>query len=84
MANQLAKSMHDIAKQNRLIQCGPTNADHIRSMSDEELAKFLIHDSENHVYLCCDCCTCGKPGMCTEDTVCTLGVLDWLRQPAEE
>ena len=53
----------------------PTNADHIRSMSDEELAKFIHEpfcDNRTHeectISYCGDCYQCG---------------LDWLRQPAE-
>ena len=61
-------------------QCGwmrynkPTNADRIRSMSDEELAKFIEDlpiDKACHRGLCFDGETCEK---------CKL---NWLRQPAE-
>lgn len=49
-----------------------TNADRIRSMSDEELLDFMIK-------------TIGNAALCkmlrTEPKFCTL---DWLRQPAEE
>ena len=62
----------------------PTNGDRIRAMSDKGLAEWLTRESENHANIICDRCICGKPGMCTEDTICALGVLDWLRQPAGE
>lgn len=70
MPNQLAKSMHEIAKQNRLAQRGPTNADLIRAMDDEELARALKGAEIQALLL---------------GTTSTEGVwLDWLRQPAEE
>jgi hypothetical protein len=69
MPNQLAKSLHEIAKQNRRPP-GPTNADLIRAMSDEELAVLL--DS----FRCGNCMRRGNN--------CFPGSLeDWLRQPAE-
>ena len=53
----------------------PTNADRIRSMTDEELAKFIHEpfcDNRTHeectISYCVDCDQCS---------------LDWLRQPAE-
>ena len=53
-----------------------TNADRIRSMSDEELAeriwpKFGCPEGKNHV-------TCGYVGECKD---CWIG---WLQQPEEE
>ena len=53
-----------------------TNADRIRSMSDEELAghiwnKFGCPEERNYI-------TCGFMGSCKE---CWL---DWIRKPAEE
>lgn len=55
-----------------------TNADHIRAMSDEELAEFLCDfrscDSSEHPCEGCKAephCHTGRPGM-----------IDWLRQPA--
>lgn len=60
-----------------------TNADRIRSMSDEELAKWMLGWVE-----------CNNGGyMCTAkryknskrcDGHCIKNHLDWLRQPAEE
>ena len=53
-----------------------TNADRIRAMSDEELAKFLHEpfcDKRTH-----EECTISYCGVCDQC------VLDWLQQPAEE
>ena len=41
MVNQLAKTMHEIARQNRKTKLSYTKADRIRAMNDEELARFL-------------------------------------------
>lgn len=56
-----------------------TNADHIRSMSDEELAAeiVLLHTT---------CEVCAKNEMCGEMlgiAACVEGVKDWLKQPYE-
>lgn len=58
----------------------PTNADRIRAMSDEELAKFLceFRSCDSDGYPCSGCkaesyCLAGHNGM-----------EDWLQQPAEE
>ena len=57
-----------------------TNADRIRAMSDEELAKFLCNfrscDSSEH--------PCNG---CQAELYCMIGhngMIDWLQQPAEE
>lgn len=53
-----------------------TNADKIRAMSDEELAKFLQEpfcDKRTH-----DECTISYCGVCDQC------VLDWLQQPVKE
>ena len=57
-----------------------TNADHIRNMSDEELAAeiVLLHTT---------CEVCAKNEMCGEMlgiAMCVEGVKDWLKQPYEE
>lgn len=55
-----------------------TNADRIRSMSDEELAKFL------HNFNDCDCCLIE---VCNEGTCgigCTEGILKWMKSEAKE
>ena len=66
----------------------PTNADRIRSMSDEELAKFIddiaqsVADGE---YCTLFLNVKNFPYSC-EDTkkACVAHVIDWLQQPAEE
>ena len=57
----------------------PTNADRIRAMSDEELAKFLSNDLKEP----CDCCQLAVfEGACTE-TLCEDAMMKWLQQPVE-
>lgn len=57
-----------------------SNADRIRSMSDEELSKFLCCfrscDFENHPCNGCKAEPFCRPGH--------NGMIDWLQQPAEE
>ena len=54
-----------------------TNADRIRAMSDEELAKFIPNWSYT------DACKCGEHYVdCNNE--CEKCVADWLQQPAEE
>ena len=66
-----------------------TNADKIRAMSDEELAVFI----EKIVPMNCDCCAYMRPCRLEydEETVnyaekysCRDGIMQWLKQPAEE
>ena len=56
-----------------------TNADHIRAMSDEELAAWIAGMST-----ICECCAelneCASPRGFNR---CSHGVKDWLQQPAE-
>lgn len=54
-----------------------TNADRIRAMSDEELAKWLCS------ILTAECCdrSCPARYMCDFDD---NGLIKWLKQPAEE
>lgn len=54
----------------------PTNADHIRAMSDEELCKFLGECKF------CDICDEGCDA-CTYGGDCDKRLLEWLKQPAE-
>lgn len=60
-----------------------TNADRIRSMSDEELAAFL---ERVHVDPCSACCDnlywCRRNN--APEPVCKNHFLEWLQQPAEE
>lgn len=53
-----------------------TNADRIRSMSDEELAKFLVYFDGRR------CEHCAYENRCNNK--CIGGVREWLKQPAEE
>lgn len=66
-----------------------TNADRIRNMSDEEMAKWLIQMSEgdNRIKFCKSRPECNAD--LDEDREipqerCAECMLDWLRQPAEE
>ena len=55
-----------------------TNADRIRAMSDEELAKWLSNKTE------CQYCSV-RSEWCTEsEASCRTNWLDWLRQEATE
>lgn len=54
-----------------------TNADHIRAMSDEELAKFIPNWSYT------DACKCGEHYVdCNNE--CEKCVVEWLQQPYKE
>lgn len=55
-----------------------TNADKIRNMTDEELAKFLSE--------CADCATCQlvNPKNCGTEETCAKAFLEWLKQPVED
>ena len=65
----------------------PTNADRIRSMSDEELAKIIVSESVvEKIPFCQNKQECGDmldTDVITEE-MCTLCALDWLRQPVKE
>lgn len=58
-----------------------SNADHIRAMSDEELAKSRVIDYEEYpgAYLAIDC---EKVFYSEEEAI--AAELEWLQQPAEE
>lgn len=58
-----------------------TNADRIRNMSGEELAKYIYDVSEH----CADCVVCGDDcDSCdgTED-ICVPKIVEWLKSEAE-
>lgn len=62
-----------------------TNADKIRSMTDEKLAKYILDEN----MFCCNNCPSGQlnsdyvfGGPCDEK--CLEHCLDWLKQEAEE
>ena len=54
--------------------CGKTNADHIRSMSDEEMAETFIKG---------DCIGCPILYECDPYGDCKPQILNWLKQPFE-
>lgn len=59
-----------------------TNADRIRNMSDEELAKYIYDVSEH----CADCVVCGDDcDSCngTED-ICVPKIIEWLKSESED
>lgn len=53
-----------------------TNAEHIRSMSDEDLAEFLSENTN------CDCCNiqCADKNNCPSMSSCYCRWLEWLRK----
>lgn len=73
----------DCAKFNRKVESIPvTNADNIRTMSDEELARFLYRaDDGNLTVDVCDEKYC-DPHHCQHD--CTSAILRWLQQPVKK
>ena len=62
-----------------IVEAHKTNADHIRSMNDEELAAWIAS-----MTTVCECCAeineCESPKCFNK---CLHGVEDWLQQPAE-
>ena len=56
-----------------------TNADRIRAMSDEELAKFL--EDGFHCHRCSEW-EMGEKGIC--DLKCEKHCLEWLKEPVED
>jgi len=72
----LKKAQENPAKDTNVL----TNADRIRAMSDEELAKWLNECG-------CVCETCSDSANCVDPynrQKCINGVLNWGKQPAEE
>lgn len=57
---------------------GKSNADKIRSMTDEELAEFF----QNTTF--CDSCFIFKNGCGTEEYSCEQRWLDWLKQEEKD
>ena len=54
-----------------------TNADRIRDMSDEQLAKFIGHNS------LCDQIQNDNDAWCKKQRVCEGCLVEWLKQPAK-
>ena len=76
---------HNAGTMARIIECSSykpgrilTNADRIRAMSDEELAKYLSNP--------CDCAVDPERDGFREcgNDLCVKYLLEWLQQPAEE
>ena len=57
-----------------------TNADHIRAMTDEELAKALAEECEEREY-CYGCFAFKDDGGCPGQSISAW--LEWLQQPCE-
>ena len=78
------QDLKEILEQNKfnldalVIGDGKTNADHIRSMTDEELAKFIPNWSYT------DACTCGEHYDVGCNNECEKCVAEWLKQPFKE
>jgi hypothetical protein len=82
---------HETVKESGAYLCGvlderkrkQTNADRIRAMSDEELAKFLADEIPHG-----DCCGCDLECATFEgdkfENSCRNAYYRWLKQPAEE
>ena len=58
----------------RVIGKPMTNADRIRSMTDEELAEFLFNGDVEYCHA----------GLCKDGETCRICCLRWLQQPAED
>lgn len=70
--------IYPVLPQTTVIQKKRTNADRVRSMTDEELADFLCDIGE------CDRRCPAKIGDCIfSDSTCRGAWLDWLKQEAE-
>lgn len=63
----------------------PTNADCIRAMTDEDLAKFIEFVSSGCDYMFPDCPAHDSCKLvCDQMDACRKGWLDWLKQEAAE
>lgn len=71
----------EVVQAKEIIVINPmTNADRIRSMTDQELAVFLSRDLKEP----CDYCQLAVfEGACTE-TLCDDAMMKWLRHPVKE
>lgn len=77
----MSKSWGEI-REEALRRCGQlppkTNADRIRAMTDEELAKFFFD------CVACDDCPVGSEKCKREFANCMDAALDWLKQEADD
>ena len=80
---ELAKAVDRLGEfEDKAEQQPKTNADRIRAMSDEELTTFLNKIVVNHHIKDADNCNhCPLKGARPCDTE---GIIDWLKQPAED
>ena len=64
----------------------PTNADRIRSMSDEEITEFVCRNGINTLcdIICSGECNAIASFKKSGDEACKEIVMKWLQQPAEE
>ena len=83
-SNSVTMSMLEYLRKKGIEAMGITNAERIRNMPDEELAKFL---SEFMACKFCECydeeldrCWKEDDFMCIKETI----IRDWLKQPMEE
>ena len=76
------EQMQRVIEEHNASQKPQTNADRIRAMCDEELAKYLIDvEQGNFTVDCCDDRFCDTQNCCHD---CTGAVIKWLKQPAKE
>lgn len=66
-----------------------TNGDYIRSMSDEELAEYILKKSDNPMYeICDDVCECcsewNKDDYHCDDDNCKKAIVCWLQKEMEK
>jgi hypothetical protein len=71
-----------LAEYFEIVEKPKTNADRIRAMSDEELMQFLFNEVSNNTI--CSFCVPTMRTKCKCDGHCKNGILEWLKQPAEE
>ena len=80
----------DCAEFNRKVDGMPMNkGDRIRTMTDEELAKWLIkaHDGDICIPFCTEkpeCCEALDTGVDIPNEACVACMMHWIQQPAEE
>ena len=89
-ANEVHKRFKELRLKNVEVRMGvvpekPTNADRIRSMSDEELAEEIGRSSIPELcdIVCGVDCKAAATFNTTSEKRCADFVLDWLQQPAE-
>lgn len=80
------RNVDEITQKVRL--CAVTNADHIRSMTDEELAEYLWVETDK-TFNYCDVCkhyrlTAPHCAVRSQGRECIKARVDWLKQPYKE